>query len=129
MQCAHIETDEVEAICHSISDQLGYPTAYELPDSLEAEAAGMASGASLTDRDPMFAEAGRAVINMGNGSVSMLQRKLTIGFPRAGKLMDQLEIAGVVGPATAAGKPRQVLMDMYTFERYLDGTLGSDTSI
>lgn len=129
VQCALIETDEVEAICHSISYQLGYPTAYELPDSLEAEAAGMASGASLTDRDPMFAEAGRAVINMGNGSVSGLQRKLTIGFPRAGKLMDQLEIAGVVGPATAAGKPRQVLMDMYTFERYLDGTLGSDTSI
>ncbi len=128
VQCALIETDEVEAICHSISEQQGYPTAYELPDSLEADAAGMASGASLTDRDPMFAEAGRAVINKGDGSVSMLQRKLNIGFPRAGKLMDQLEIAGVVGPATAAGKPRQVLMDMYSFERYLDGTLGTDTA-
>ena len=67
----------------------------------------------------MFADAGREVISSGVASASSLQRKFTIGYPRAGKIIDQLEAAGVIGPAQGA-KPRAVLMDMYSFERYLE---------
>lgn len=120
VQCAFIDTDEVESICKSISDQMGYPTAYELPEELPVAGEGY-SGANIGDRDTMFADAGRAVIEAGMGSASLLQRKFNIGYPRAGKLIDQLEAAGVVGASTGAGKPRPVLMDSYSFERMLEG--------
>lgn len=120
VQCAFIDTDEVEAICRSISDQMGYPTAYELPEELPASGDGIAHG-NVGDRDPMFVDAGRTVIEAGMGSASLLQRKFNIGYPRAGKLIDQLEAAGVVGASTGAGKPRPVLMDGYSFERMIAG--------
>ncbi len=120
VQCAFIDTDEVEAICRSISDQMGYPTAYELPEELPASGEGIAHG-NVGDRDPMFVDAGRTVIEAGMGSASLLQRKFNIGYPRAGKLIDQLEAAGVVGSSTGAGKPRPVLMDGYSFERMIEG--------
>lgn len=121
VQCALIETDEVEAIVNDISNQIGYEHAYMLPEYGGADGQGSEGFGSLADRDPMFADAGREVIMSGMGSASTLQRKLRIGYPRAGKLIDQLEQAGVVGPQTAAGKPRTVLMDMYSFERMLEG--------
>jgi S-DNA-T family DNA segregation ATPase FtsK/SpoIIIE len=68
----------------------------------------------------MFADAGREVIASNMGSASLLQRKFNIGYPRAGKLIDQLEAAGVVGAASGAGKPRPVLMDLYAFENLLE---------
>ena len=120
VQCAFIDTDEVEAMCGSISDQIGYPTAYELPDYVAAGEGGQGNLGSVADRDPLFADAGRATIESGTGSTSYLQRKYNIGYPRAGKIMDQLEMAGVVGPSQG-GKPRSVLMDMYSFERMLEG--------
>lgn len=120
VQCAFIDTDEVEAVCNYISDQMGYPTSYELPEEPAPQGDGIIRGA-LTDRDPMFADAGRAVIEAGMGSASLLQRKFNIGYPRAGKLIDQLEAAGVVGATTGAGKPRPVLLDSYSFERMLEG--------
>lgn len=119
VQCAFIDTPEVEAICHHIASQQGYPSAYELPEvRMPGDGSGAAAGA-LTDRDPLFVDAGREVIATGTGSTSLIQRKFKIGYPRAGKIMDQLEIAGVVGP-TQGGKPRAVLMDSYSFERYLE---------
>ncbi len=119
VQCAFIDTDEVKAICDSIADQIGYDRPYDLPEYVPAGAEG-ATGKSgnLTDRDPLFVESGRLVIETNMGSASNLQRKFNIGYPRAGKIMDQLEIAGVVGPPQG-GKPRQVLMDMMAFEEYL----------
>ena len=117
VQCAFIDTDEVEAICKSISDQMGYPTAYELPDQLPASAENAGGGASAGDRDPLFVEAGEAVIAANSGSASLLQRKFNIGYPRAGKLIDQLEAFGVLGANTGSGKPRPVLMDIVTFTR------------
>lgn len=119
VQCAFIDTPEVEAICKFISEQQAYPSAYELPEVSTASESTGAAGATLTDRDPLFADAGREVIGQGLGSASSLQRKFNIGYPRAGKIMDQLEMAGVVGP-TQGGKPRAVLMDMYSFERLLE---------
>lgn len=119
VQCAFIDTPEVERICKSISDQMGYPCAYELPEMPVAGADGGSMGA-IGDRDPLFAEAGRLVITNNMGSATSLQRKLNVGYPRAGKLIDQLEAAGVVGAPTGAGKPRPVLMDLYAFENLLE---------
>lgn len=119
VQCAFIDTDEVTAICQHIADQIGYDQAYELPEYVPASAEGAVSGGNLTDRDPLFEGAAITIIESGVGSTSNLQRKYNIGYPRAGKIMDQLEAAGVVGPAQG-GKPRQVLMDRLSFDRYLE---------
>lgn len=120
VQCAFIDTDEVKAICDFIGQQIGPSEAYLLP---EYEAAGSEGGVgsfgSPADRDPLFKDAGYTVIETNTGSTSNLQRKYNIGYPRAGKIMDQLEQAGVVGP-TQGGKPRQVLMDYLQFERLLE---------
>lgn len=119
VQCAFIDTDEVTAICQYIADQIGYESAYELPEFVPNSAEGAITGGNVTDRDPLFESAGFTVIDSGMGSASNLQRKYNIGYPRAGKIMDQLEAAGVVGPSQG-GKPRQVLMDRLSFERYLE---------
>ncbi len=118
VQCAFIDTDEVERMTHAIADQMGYPTPYELPDVAPAETV---SGNALAsgDRDALFNEAGRAIIESQTASTSFLQRKFNIGYPRAGKIMDQLEAAGVIGPPSGM-KPRAILMDLYSFELYLN---------
>lgn len=121
VQCAFISTEEVNAICNSIADQIGYDGPYDLPEFVPASAEGGGKGGPLTDRDPLFEESGRLVIDTNMGSASNLQRKFNIGYPRAGKIMDQLEIAGVVGPPQG-GKPRAVLMDHMAFEEYLRTT-------
>lgn len=114
VQCALIETEEVENICKFISEQIGYPTAYELPEYVApTEVAGYSTGTG--ERDPLFEEAGRFIIESGIGSTTSIQRRFNVGFPRAGKVMDQLEMAGVVGPSKG-GKPRAVLMDLMSFE-------------
>ncbi len=118
VQCALIETSEVEAICNSIAEQVGYGAAYELPDYVPTSESGNGNIGAVTDRDPLFEDAGHTIIESGTGSTSLLQRKYNIGYPRAGKIMDQLEMAGVVGPAQG-GKPRQVLMDIMSFEAML----------
>lgn len=119
VQCAFIDTDEVKAICDNIADQIGYNGPYDLPEFVPAGAAAdNSAGGVVTDRDPLFEESGRLVIETGVGSASLLQRKFNIGYPRAGKIIDQLEKAGVVG-AAQGGKPRQVLMTPMEFEDYL----------
>lgn len=123
VQCAFIDTPEVEAICDAIGDQVGYPQAYELPEYVPPTSDGADAGGSgvSTDRDPLFEEAARLVIEQNVGSASLIQRRFQIGYPRAGKLIDQLERAGVVGPAQG-GKPRKVTMTMYDFDQWLSAT-------
>lgn len=124
VQCAFVDTPEVEAICQSIAEQPGYMSAYELPEYFPepgADGGGAAFGGtegSSYARDPLFEEAARFILSTGNSSTSSLQRRYSIGYNRAGKLMDQLEAAGVVGPASGS-KPRAVLMDMITFDQTL----------
>ena len=108
VQCAFIDTPEVQAICDHIDAQAGYEHAYYLPEPI-IEADPSAAG-SLTDRDPLFDEAAEIVVTTGVASTSSLQRRYSIGYNRAGKIMDQLEAAGIVGPSQG-GKPRQVLID------------------
>lgn len=108
IQNGYISTDEVESICTFISEQEGYPAPYMLPSSLDkSEAAG---GISKDDRDPLFEDAARMFIQQQQASVSLLQRRLKVGYARAGRIVDELEDAGVVGPFTGS-KARDVLMD------------------
>ncbi len=118
VQCAFIDTPEVSAICDTINAQTGYAQAYELPEYI-AESADGSKLASLGDRDPLFEECARLVVTTDTASTSSLQRRYAIGYNRAGKIMDQMEAAGIVGPSQG-GKPRQVLIDPLTLERILE---------
>ena len=120
VQCAFVDTPEVERICEFIADQRGYPTALLLPDYV-GENDGGSSGADLSNRDEMFDDAARLIVGNQMGSTSMIQRKFSIGYNRAGRIMDQLEAAGIVGPSEGS-KARQVLLqDEYSLEQLLKG--------
>lgn len=117
VQCAFIDTDEVDAICRHIDDQIGFDHAYLLPEP-PSEAGEIPAG-SLAERDSLFDEIARLVVQGNTASTSNIQRKYSIGYNRAGKIMDQLEAAGIVGPAQG-GKPRTVLIDPTQLEMMLD---------
>lgn len=121
VQCAFVDTPEVERITKYISQQQSYPTAFLLPEVEEEESDNDLSKVDLAKRDVLFAEAAQLVVTMQQGSTSFLQRKFEIGFNRAGKIMDQLEVAGIVGP-TRGAKPREVLI---TDMAHLDSILNS----
>ena len=111
VQCALVETKEVERVCAHIAKQQGYPTAYILPepDEAPADGGGGSRGELSSDKlDPLFAEAARIVVIHQQGSTSLIQRKLNVGFNRAGRIMDQLCQTGLVGEQEGS-KPRQVL--------------------
>jgi len=117
VQCAFIDTPEVESIAAFIGEQPGYSTAYPLPEFIpDGNGEKSDGGVSLADLDPLFDEASRLIVIHQQGSTSLIQRKFSIGYNRAGRLMDQLEKAGIVGPADGS-KARQVLIpDEYTLE-------------
>ena len=121
VQCAFVDTPEVEQIVNFIGEQPGYPTAYLLPEYV-AEGDGKNGGAGavdMSDLDPLFDEAARLVVIQQQGSTSLIQRKFSIGYNRAGRVMDQLEAAGIVGPFEGS-KARQVLVpDEFSLEQVL----------
>lgn len=114
VQCAFVDTPEVDAVNRFIAQQQSYPTAFILPDPPIGEGGiedgGQGGGVDLHQLDPMFDEAAEMVVATGQGSTSMIQRKFSIGYNRAGRIMDQLEAAGIVGPYTGS-KARAVLID------------------
>ncbi len=123
VQCAFIDTPEVEAICDFISQQPGGTGAYALPEPVVTGANGESDselGNNFGDKDPLFDEVARLIVTSNTASTSSLQRRYSIGYNRAGKIMDQLEAAGIVGPAHG-GKPRDVLVDAVTLESILQG--------
>lgn len=123
VQCAFIDTPEVTAICQHIKEQVGYSHPYLLPEPIASGDGAMGGGHgsdSSGDKDPLFEEAARLIVTSSTASTSSLQRRYSIGYNRAGKIMDQLEAAGIVGPSTG-GKPRQVLVDSITLEAILAG--------
>lgn len=121
VQCAFVDTPEVEDIVDYIGEQVAFPTAYLLPEYIpEGGEANAVGGVDLSDRDPLFDEAARLVVIQQQGSTSLIQRKFSIGYNRAGRLMDQLEAAGIVGPFEGS-KARQVLVqDEYNLEQLLN---------
>jgi len=121
VQCAFVDTPEVERINTFISDQQGYTSAFELPepDTDDGEGGGEGREVDMQHLDPMFEDAARLIVREQSGSTSLIQRKFAIGYNRAGRLMDQLEKAGIVGAAHGS-KPREVLiMDENSLENLL----------
>ena len=111
VQCAFVDTPEVERINDFISRQQGYLSAYELPEPImDDEGGGKGGDFDVSQMDPMFEDAARLIVVHQQGSTSLIQRKFAIGYNRAGRLMDQLERAGVVGPVRGS-KPREVLVN------------------
>ena len=120
VQCAFVDTPEVENIAHFISKQQGYPTAFELPEVAYEEGESSAADVDVNRLDPMFREAAELVVAHQQGSTSLIQRKFSIGYNRAGRIMDQLEYAGIVGP-TQGSKARDVLcVDLTDLEMKLN---------
>ncbi len=107
-QSAYIDTKEIYNIVHHISKQQSYTFPYLLPDNYYEDNEENGLDSDMTRLDPMFEDAARLIISEQNGSTSMIQRKFSIGYNRAGRLMDQLEKAGIVGPAKGS-MPRKVL--------------------
>ncbi len=109
LQCAFVDTPEVENIVEFIGAQRGYPSAFELPEYEGADDDGGSKEAvDLSNRDKLFSDCAHVVVQTQSGSTSMLQRRFNLGYNRAGRIMDQLEAAGIVGAASGS-KPRDVL--------------------
>ena len=116
LQCAFIDTEEVERIVDFIGDQRGYPMPYQLPEYDGEEGDGNASvpgAVDLSKRDEFFEDAAKLLVMHNQGSTSLIQRKLNLGYARSGRIMDQLEVAGIVGPFEGS-KARQVLISDLT---------------
>jgi S-DNA-T family DNA segregation ATPase FtsK/SpoIIIE len=119
LQCPFVDTPEVERIVDFIGEQRAFPTAYVLPEVKEEGGVLSGDGLDSGDWDPMFEDAARVVVLNQVGSTSMIQRKLKIGYNRAGRLMDQLEDAGIVG-GNNGSKARQVLItDEHSLDQFL----------
>ncbi|WP_207435472.1 DNA translocase FtsK [Sabulibacter ruber] len=120
VQCAFVDTPEVDRICEFIGEQQGYPDAYLLPEFVGDESGNEKADFDPSNKDSMFEEAARIVVTHQQGSTSLLQRRLKLGYNRAGRLIDQLEAAGVVGPFEGS-KAREVLIpDEYSLEQLLN---------
>src|SRR5690606_145220 len=107
LQCAFVDTPEVENICDFVGSQRGYEYAYQLPEYADDEDSSGIGEVDLSDRDAMFDDAARLIVMHQQGSTSLIQRKLKLGYNRAGRLIDQLEAAGIVGPFEGS-KAREV---------------------
>ncbi|MBC7450652.1 MAG: DNA translocase FtsK, partial [Cytophagales bacterium] len=116
IQCAFLDTVEVERICEFIGSQRGYESAYKLPEYSDDETGQEKKDFDFSEKDPLFEEAAKILVMHQQGSTSLLQRKLKLGYNRAGRLIDQLEAAGIVG-AFEGSKAREVLVkDEYSLE-------------
>tara|TARA_Y100001960_G_C14774413_1_gene882134 strand:- start:4105 stop:4890 length:786 start_codon:yes stop_codon:yes gene_type:complete len=119
LQCAFVDTPEIDQIADYIGSQNGYSDAYILPEYIGDE-----STSSLdidpSERDPLFIEAAEVIVTAQQGSASLLQRKLKLGYNRAGRIIDQMEASGIVGPFEGS-KPRQVLIsDLNSLQNHLN---------
>jgi S-DNA-T family DNA segregation ATPase FtsK/SpoIIIE len=120
LQCAFVDTPEVDRISEFIGNQRGYPDAYQLPEYIDETAEQNKADFDPDDRDPLFEEAAQLIVTHQQGSTSLIQRKMKLGYNRAGRIIDQLEAAGVVGPFEGS-KAREVLLpDQYALEQFLN---------
>lgn len=119
VQCAFVDTPEVEKVCDFIGGQKAYPDAYLLPEYV-GEESGTSLDMDISERDSLFREAAEVVVTAQQGSTSLIQRKLKLGYNRAGRLIDQLEAAGIVGPFEGS-KARSVLIpDLVALEHFFN---------
>lgn len=120
IQCGFVDTPEVENITEFIGSQQGYPMAYQLPE-FKSESDGDFGTFDDADRDELFEEAARMIVMHQQGSTSLLQRKLKLGYNRAGRLIDQLEAAGIIGPFEGSKARKVLISDEATLEQFLQG--------
>jgi S-DNA-T family DNA segregation ATPase FtsK/SpoIIIE len=119
LQCPFVDTPEVDSVTGFIGNQRGYPEAFKLPEYIDEDAEGV-DELDPSERDDFFEEAARIVVTHQQGSASLLQRKLKLGYNRAGRIVDQLEAAGIIGPFKGS-KAREVLIkDPGTLEQLLN---------
>lgn len=119
LQCAFVDTPEVDKITEFIGSQKAYPDAHQLP-AYESEESGTGLDIDVSERDKLFREAAEVIVTAQQGSASLLQRKLKLGYNRAGRIIDQLEAAGIVGPFEGS-KARQVLItDLAALDQLLN---------
>jgi S-DNA-T family DNA segregation ATPase FtsK/SpoIIIE len=118
LQCGFVDTPEVEEICEFVGDQRAYPSAFLLPEYVPE--GGEASGdVDMDEIDPMFVDSARIVVMNQQGSASLLQRKLKLGYNRAGRIVDQLEAMGIIG-SFQGSKAREVLFgDIESLDEFL----------
>ena len=120
LQCAFVDTPEVEKICEFIGSQRGYPDAYLLPEYVDENGEGNVSDMDISERDSLFNQAAEIVVSTQQGSTSLIQRKLKLGYNRAGRIVDQLEAAGILGKFEGS-KAREVLIkDMLSLDQFLN---------
>lgn len=120
LQCAFVDTPEVEKIAEFIGEQKGYSTAFMLPEYSSEDSSSSGGSFDPNEKDPLFDEAARIIVSTQQGSTSMLQRQLKLGYNRAGRIMDQLEGAGIVGGFNGA-KAREVqISDLNALEQFLE---------
>ena len=119
LQCAFIDTPEVEKICEYIGTQRAYPKAHMLPE-FEGETEAVGGSANLNELDTMFNDAALIVVQHQSGSTSLIQRKLRIGYNRAGSIIDQLETAGIVGPFEGSKARKVLIKDEISLEELLN---------
>ena len=120
LQCGFVDTHEVERICEFVGSQKGYDTAYMLPEFVGEENESNVGEVDLSDRDVLFDDAARLIVMHQQGSTSLIQRKMKLGYNRAGRIIDQLEAAGIVG-SFEGSKAREVLIkDDYSLEQLLN---------
>jgi S-DNA-T family DNA segregation ATPase FtsK/SpoIIIE len=119
VQCAFVDTPEVEKIVDFIGSQKAYTTAYLLPEFI-GEESGINIDMDISERDTLFREAAEIIVNAQQGSASLLQRKLKLGYNRAGRLIDQLEAAGIVGPFEGSKARNVNILDINALEQFFN---------
>ncbi len=120
VQCAFVDTPEVEKIVDYIGAQKAYPDAFLLPEFIGEEGAGSKLDIDISDRDNLFREAAEIIVTAQQGSASLLQRKLKLGYNRAGRLIDQLEAAGIVGPFEGSKARNVNITDLSSLDNFLN---------
>ena len=126
VQCAFVDTPEVDKIVEFIGYQKAYATAYMLPEYVGEEGSSVNLDFDISERDTMFREAAEIIVTAQQGSASLLQRKLKLGYNRAGRLIDQLEAAGIVGPFEGS-KARSVnIPDLVALEHFFNNEQNTD---
>ncbi len=126
VQCAFVDTPEVEKIVDFIGAQKAYATAYLLPEYVGEEASGTNLDIDISERDSMFREAAEIIVTAQQGSASLLQRKLKLGYNRAGRLIDQLEAAGIVGPFEGSKARGVLISDLVALEHFFNNEQKQD---
>ncbi len=119
IQCAFVDTPEVDRVCDFIGEQRGYPSAYMLPEYSGDDDDGGKAEFDFSERDPLFDDAARLIVTHQQGSTSLIQRKMSLGYNRSGRIIDQLEAAGIVGPFEGSKAREVYFSDIVSLEEHL----------